>query len=135
MHLSFVSSYYLPAAKCDSVTVFNRINELLATIKALDQWRTKLIFNPLVKRLKSDEVLQEMMKQKLKDRLNPSEKISIPTLITQAQGLSKAIKSWCIDEINEQTKSGRIPEVGLDISIGEYRSVALSLLELILTHH
>jgi hypothetical protein len=89
------------------------------------------LVHPLSRRLRSDEGLCSMLLKRLRENPTPSEKATIPGLISSARGLSHELTSWCIEEIDRQIRRREYPEIGCDLISGEIRAVADSLLDLL----
>jgi len=108
--------------------VFDILTNVLASTK--NKWDYQAIIKPLLRRLKSDDELCEMLIKCLLNSPTPSQKATIPRLIGITRNISD-IREWCIQEVDNQLGSNAPPEVGVNLFVGELQPVAHSLMEIL----
>jgi hypothetical protein len=85
---------------------------------------------PILRRLRTDDMLFEKMMAHLHENTSPSIKASFPRILAAARGLSPKLLSWCRSEADRQLTSD-FAEIGLDLSEGRMKPVIHSLSSLI----
>jgi hypothetical protein len=88
-------------------------------------------FYPVIRRIKTDEIIFTMLTRHLQNNPTSSEKITILKLIGAAKGLSPELRNWCIGELDCQLRGMEPPEIGIDFTTGENQPVAYTLLDIL----
>lgn len=131
--LSYVAYFQLVSIKYDSENLLEDMrNMLLAESGLQDRSRNAVgrVARPLLRRLRTDDGFRTLMEGRLRNVPTASEKATLPRLIASTQGVTAYLRAWCTAEIDAQTR--RIsPEVGFDLSAGDLRPVAHSLLSVL----
>jgi len=91
----------------------------------------KLNIRPIIRRLKADDNLTDLLFNILQNNPTPSEKSSFPKLISNARGISAELREWLIKEAERQLSGVETHEIGMDLFTGEVRSVVHSLMDVI----
>jgi hypothetical protein len=89
------------------------------------------IMRSIIRRLKADDELIAMLNKILHNNPTPSEKATIPRLISSSRGISSELHEWIIKEIEQQLTGTEPPEIGVDLFAGEIRPVVHSLIDVI----
>lgn len=89
---------------------------------------SRYVSDSIISRLKDDNDLRNMLKERLFNSPNPSEKASFPRLLSAAQGLCQELREWAIEELSRQ--QGNYPEVGVDLLASQLLPVSHSLLSI-----
>jgi len=113
--------------------VFDDLTRVLSTVQQSTQWHAHTVARPVLRRLQTDDSLLAMLFQRLLTVPAPSEKASIPKLISAARGVSSELKAWCIEEVDRQMCGEISPQIGFDLIYGELRPVTHALLD-VLSH-
>lgn len=87
--------------------------------------------SPIIARLKHDGVLASYCFDKLRIGPTTDHKASLPRLLVGSIGLNDDIKKVCEIYYAEQCVKGQLSESGLDVTAGEIRPVAHSLLDVL----
>lgn len=90
---------------------------------------SRYIGDSIISRLREDEDLRNILKEKIMKNPSPSEKASFPRLLSAAQGLCQELRKWCIEELSRQ--QGNYPEVGIDLLASKLMPVSHSLLSIL----
>ena len=109
------------------------LRSLLDFIKRVDRselLRSQMIARPLIRRLRKDDELLELLVARLQSTPSLTEKASFPRLIALARGAT-LVRQWCAEELERQTNGSVFPEIGVDLIEGRLRPVAHSLLEVL----
>lgn len=83
----------------------------------------------IIARLKQDGTLACYFLDKLRNGPTGDHKASLPRLLVASIGLSDEIKDLCETYYAEQSLKGQLSESGLDMTAGQIRPVAHSLLD------
>jgi hypothetical protein len=89
------------------------------------------IMRSIIRRLKADDELIAMLNKILHNDPTPSEKATIPRLISSSRGISSELHEWIIKEVEQQLTGTEPPEIGVDLFAGEIRPVVHSLIDVI----
>jgi len=122
--------FQLASRKSPSQFLFDAIIEQLPLYERF-RWEVPYMIRPIVRRLRVDSDLLNMLIERLQNEPSSSAKATVPQLISQAQGLSPELRDWCSDEIDRQLGGTMSPEVGFDWIAGDLRPVAHSLLDVL----
>lgn len=104
---------------------------MLSNSKRLYRQHLPVITRPIIRRLRTDESLFNMLTERLQNNPTPSEKATIPRLIAAARGSSPELRTWCIEEANRQLSGTESPEIGFDLIVGDLSPIANSLLDVV----
>ncbi len=85
----------------------------------------------VITRLKQDSALASYYLEKLRNSPTSDRKASLPRLLVAPIGLNDEIKEFCETYYAEQCAKGQLSESGLDMSAGQIRRVAHSLLDVL----
>jgi energy-coupling factor transporter ATP-binding protein EcfA2 len=120
--LTFPAVMYLSCRRDNAADVLAALDRLLFWFDRSDISRNSQIVRPIVRRLKQDDELLQLMIVKLQDHPSTTEKATYLQLINQARGVA-VIKDWCVQEYERQ-ESGMIePEIGVDATQGEFMPI------------
>lgn len=109
------------------------LKSLLDFLKRVDRselLRSQMIARPLIRRLRKDDELLDLLVARLQSAPSLTEKASFPRLIALAKGATE-VREWCAKELERQTNGSVFPEFGLDLIEGRFRPIAHSLLEVL----
>jgi hypothetical protein len=90
---------------------------------------------PLLKRVRTDLKLLELLHERLIAPRNPSEACSIPSILNRAIGLDSDLRDWALKTVENAARTGKsslCSAVGFDLSVGVVRTiwdVAVDLLQ------
>lgn len=119
--ISTIIRYY--SAKADPVRMYKEIiKELRSFLRESSSVVSEAVSSPLIRRIRKDDRLLELLLLHLRSCSKPTEKICIAKLIYRARGLTPELKKIVEKELEKQL-SGNGTEFGLDITSGECLSV------------
>jgi energy-coupling factor transporter ATP-binding protein EcfA2 len=84
---------------------------------------------PIVERIKFEDGLASALVQRLKSTTSGNEKASLPKLLALANYMDDELRQWCEKEFAKQSAHTSLAEFGLDVSAGDVRPVAHSILD------
>jgi len=85
----------------------------------------------VIARLKQDSALASYCLEKLRNSPTSDDKATLPRLLVASIGLNDEIKELCETYYAEQCAKGQLSESGLDMTAGQIRPVAHSLLDVL----
>jgi hypothetical protein len=133
VRLLFPTFFHLISAKDTSSKVFNKLSEVLSDPTQIIVWTAPEIAKPIIRRLGKDEQLNDIFFERLNKKLSPNEKATLPRILCLARGASNQLRSWCQEEVENQTKSTLPSEIGFDLISGSFRPVMQSLMNVLWT--
>jgi len=126
--LSLPAYFYLISRKSPANIVFQAIKDILDSDYSNRHFSLSIIAEPLIRRIRSDDELAELLMEELEKGDNPASKVTISRLLISARGLSEKLKCWCIEELKQQLDAGTYSEIGFDLLSGELTGVHIALL-------
>jgi hypothetical protein len=81
-----------------------------------------------IRRITKDEQVTDVLLATLVEKLEPTDKASVPRILAAARGLSSDLTTYCLREIEQQIGL-ESPDLGFDVVNAEIRGVHLSLLD------
>ena len=129
--LSPAPYYAIICARSNTEKVFRMVLGELANAFPVYGLRFQFLVRPLLRRIRKDEKLAVLLRERLFANPTPSEKASISRLLASSQGVSKDVKNWCMAEHNRQIREDVVPELGVDLFEGALRPVRHSLLDVL----
>ncbi|MEI6152621.1 MAG: NACHT domain-containing protein [Deltaproteobacteria bacterium] len=130
-HTSWSPHYYVYFQLICQKSHSNVIIKALKRILSETIIRKRNIIRPIVRRLKADDVLTDLLIEILQNKPTPSEKSTIPKLISTSRGVSPELREWITEEVQNQLSGTEPHEVGVDLFVGEMRPVIHSLMDVI----
>lgn len=130
LQLSLTAYFRLICQKSQSKVVFDGLEKILSSPNPAQLYNSRFVTRPILRRLRTDDNLFEMLIVCLQNKPTPSEKATIPRLISAARGIPNELRTWCNEEMNRQLDFSKIPQVGVDLIVGEVRPVVHSLLDI-----
>lgn len=125
------STYFQLGSRAIPTDEFLRsLLDFLKRVDRSERLRSQMIARPLIRRLRKDDELLELLVARLQSSPSLTEKASFPRLIAIAKGATE-VRQWCVEELERQTNGSVFPEVGLDLIEGRLRPVAHSLLDVL----
>ena len=70
--------------------------------------------------VRADDRLYEIANEALRNGHSPTLKASLPRILIAARGMSPNLMTWCRDEIESQTSTKGLSEIGFDIAAGAF---------------
>jgi hypothetical protein len=103
-------------------------SHLAAAAVQANNYVSRSLSNAVITRVRKDKKAEEALLDTLSDKLDPTDKASIPRILGAARGLSPELSEYCLREIKEQL-SRESPELGFDVLAAEVRGAYISLLD------
>lgn len=133
--LSYPVYFRLISRKSSSDIVFDTFIEALSYSHSYADYSFRrslqFIIRPILRRLQNDDEFLTMLLKRLQDNPTSSEKATIPRLISAGRGTPSKLRTWCIEEINQQLSGTKSPEIGFDLIFGNTRPIVHSLLDVL----
>jgi hypothetical protein len=129
--LSYPVYFQLVCRKGRSDLIFEALLGALEELEENSFHRDSFAARPVIRRLKEDDELLNLMTHKISNDPSPSVKATFARLIGAARGVSSELRAWGVSQAEDQLSGGVFPEVGLDLVSGDLRPVVHSLFDLL----
>ena len=120
-------------AEARSVLLYKGLRRYIRVLPQLDDYsrprESAIIMRVLHRQIQRDNRLAKLLMNRLQKTNNPVEKANFAILL-QSSSQSEIAKEWSRKEIDRQQNKQAIPEVGYDLTLGEYRPVMHILLDI-----
>ena len=107
--------------------VWNVLNRVLSNRRP--QNLSEATYSPVVRRVRVDDLLYEIASGELRNKPSPTLKASLPRILIAARGITPNLRTWCLDELENQMSKERLSEIGFDLAAGAYRPVLYALMD------
>lgn len=129
--ITYEPYFYLMSSKGTIDDIYHALIKTISRIDSEHVGPLYYIILPIVRRIKRDGMLAKKLINHLQNDPTPSEKVIIPKIISDANGLSPELKTWCLAELDRQFNENNILEIGIDLANGEPKAVTNALLEVL----
>jgi hypothetical protein len=134
LRLRYVGHYALVCRKGSAVEVEGLLDNFIydANRERPHRFQANALIRPLLRRLRDDDELSGKLRSRaLAPNARPSERASLPRLLSAARGQDTSLREWCRAEVSRQHDAATFAEMGFDLLAGEIRPVEYSLLDLL----
>jgi len=97
--ITYEPYFYLISCKGTSKDIYHAFIKTISRIDSEHIGPLYYIILPIVRRIKKDGMLAKKLINHLQNDPTPSEKVIIPKIISDANGLSPELKKWCLAEL------------------------------------
>ncbi len=125
--VSIDGEIFLICLKSTTENVMDKICELIRNHNA---YLHQLSLKEIIRRIKNDESLEELMTKKLFSATSIDEKVSLINLLNRAIIFNNDLKDWLMKEMSNQREMAS-PEIGYDLTDNKFKSVMVSILSTI----
>jgi hypothetical protein len=113
---------HLLCVKGTAEEVANGVMQFVAYLHTDLTYHAASYLRPIVRRVKQDESLQELLTQRLSSPRNTSEACSAAAILFRAVGLGSEVRRWCLEDAMIRSEGASLySPVGFDLAIGLVR--------------